>query len=157
MLNHGRLKCDRARPCDNCVKRRESETCVYPVASAVRDQARASKRTKKRLDRLESLVMSLIDRNVVQNNHSQDGRAVRDGQEQSLKQYQTTDSVGNETNLDNGRISDNELPLDKPSIPTSSSSSALWESVLRDVSPVLAKFVDEWYTQTSNKVYTSEC
>ncbi|KAL1989252.1 hypothetical protein VTN96DRAFT_14 [Rasamsonia emersonii] len=124
--NRRKLKCDRARPCDNCVKRRESDKCVYP---AVRDHARASKRTKKRLDRLESLVMGLIDRSVLQS------RPSLDGEQQSLGGSRLHDS-DRHRNLG----STNESLLDKPSIPSSSSSSALWESVLLDIAEIRSYF-----------------
>ncbi|KAL1970834.1 hypothetical protein VTN77DRAFT_2668 [Rasamsonia byssochlamydoides] len=126
-----KLKCDR-------VKRRESETCVYPVTPA-RDQVRESKRTKKRLDRLEALVMGLIE----SQNHLDGRTAIQQEQEQSLRGSlsQTIYPIESDRNrnLGNGRVSHESL-LDKPSIPTSSSSTTLWESVLRDIAEIRSYF-----------------
>lgn len=67
--------------------------------------------------------MGLIDRSVLQS------RPSLDGEQQSLGGSRLHDS-DEHRNLG----STNESLLDKPSIPSSSSSSALWESVLLDVS-----------------------
>lgn len=131
-----RLKCDRARPCDNCVKRREADTCVYPVnGSATRDQTRESKKTKKRIERLESLVMELLDRNA--STHE----AVSEGPPTTSE----TDSHAHyhlpHQHSENGRETDNnsgqrEVPPVRrvSNLAASSSSHSLWETVLQDVS-----------------------
>ncbi|KAH6960164.1 fungal-specific transcription factor domain-containing protein [Fusarium avenaceum] len=57
-------KCDRNRPCSNCVRQggAETTTCVYsaPVASETGDSEANSESLKYRLNRLEDLVLTLM-------------------------------------------------------------------------------------------------
>ncbi|PLB50711.1 putative C6 transcription factor [Aspergillus steynii IBT 23096] len=63
---HRKLKCNRANPCENCVKRGDASSCSYAQASTRKknspQQAAASSPDdmQNRIDRLESLVLSLM-------------------------------------------------------------------------------------------------
>ncbi|KAE8148427.1 hypothetical protein BDV25DRAFT_131245 [Aspergillus avenaceus] len=63
---HRKLKCNRAHPCENCVKRGDSTSCTYAQANARKKNIpqRASPSSpddmQNRIDRLESLVLSLM-------------------------------------------------------------------------------------------------
>lgn len=61
---HCRLKCNRAHPCDNCVRRGDSSSCSYAApGTRKKNQAQASNSPddmQNRIDRLESLVLSLM-------------------------------------------------------------------------------------------------
>jgi hypothetical protein len=139
MYSWNRLKCDRARPCDNCVKRREADTCVYPASgSAPRDQTRESKKTKKRIERLESLVMELLDRGA--SNHESYSEGPSTSESESQAHFHMPHHAS-----ENGH--DNDSPPVQREVPAmrrasdlaaSSSSSSLWESVLQDVSQLLS-------------------
>lgn len=130
-----RLKCDRARPCDNCVKRREADTCMYPTnGSASRDQTRESKKTKKRIERLESLVMELLDRGALNQESLSEGHSTSESDSQALFHipHQASEN-GHETDI--STVQREPIPVQRPSsLPASSSSSSLWETVLQDVS-----------------------
>ena len=58
-----RLKCNRSQPCENCVKRGDASSCTY--AQAVSRKKNTQNPTnpddmQNRIDRLESLVLSLM-------------------------------------------------------------------------------------------------
>ncbi|EAW20173.1 putative C6 transcription factor [Aspergillus fischeri NRRL 181] len=63
---HRKLKCNRAHPCENCVKRGDASSCTYAQASARRKNATQNSASsspddmQNRIDRLESLVLSLM-------------------------------------------------------------------------------------------------
>ena len=70
---HRKLKCNRAHPCDNCIKRGDVDSCAYATPSARRKSnapngnGTANGATngnpdemQNRIDRLESLVLSLM-------------------------------------------------------------------------------------------------
>ncbi|KAB8238505.1 uncharacterized protein BDW43DRAFT_118145 [Aspergillus alliaceus] len=63
---HRKLKCNRAHPCENCVKRGDATSCTYAQANTRKRNApqRASPSSpddmQNRIDRLESLVLSLM-------------------------------------------------------------------------------------------------
>lgn len=61
-----RLKCNRAHPCENCVKRGDASSCNYAQASArkktspLQGALSSPDDMQNRIDRLESLVLSLM-------------------------------------------------------------------------------------------------
>ncbi|KZF23768.1 hypothetical protein L228DRAFT_123650 [Xylona heveae TC161] len=63
---HRKLKCNRAHPCENCVKRGDAESCSYAAAGARKrnqsshDYANSPDEMQNRIDRLEGLVLSLM-------------------------------------------------------------------------------------------------
>ncbi|RHZ57794.1 uncharacterized protein CDV56_105572 [Aspergillus thermomutatus] len=63
---HRKLKCNRAHPCENCVKRGDASSCTYAQANARRKNATQNSASsspddmQNRIDRLESLVLSLM-------------------------------------------------------------------------------------------------
>ncbi|EAW15208.1 putative C6 transcription factor [Aspergillus clavatus NRRL 1] len=63
---HRKLKCNRAHPCENCVKRGDASSCTYAQASTrkknpVHSSASSSPDDmQNRIDRLEGLVLSLM-------------------------------------------------------------------------------------------------
>ncbi|GAQ11932.1 hypothetical protein ALT_9253 [Aspergillus lentulus] len=63
---HRKLKCNRAHPCENCVKRGDASSCTYAQVSARRKNATQNSASsspddmQNRIDRLESLVLSLM-------------------------------------------------------------------------------------------------
>ncbi|PCH07824.1 Transcription factor [Penicillium occitanis (nom. inval.)] len=133
------LKCDRARPCDNCVKRREADTCVYPVnGSANRDQTRESKKTKKRIERLESLVMELLDRGALTNEALSEGPSTT-SETGSHAYYNHRSENGHETDSSPAQV---EVPPVRrvSKLAASSSSHSLWETVLQDIGEIKMYF-----------------
>ena len=62
LLAH-RLKCNRGRPCENCVKKNALQACVYPDF-ARRGQNKPAK-VKERINRLESVLLELSERDEV--------------------------------------------------------------------------------------------
>ncbi|CRG87344.1 putative transcriptional regulatory protein C139,03 [Talaromyces islandicus] len=134
-----KLKCDRARPCDNCVKRREADTCVYPATGSVaRDQTRESKKTKKRIERLESLVMELLDRGPQPNEALSDGPATSESDSQPQSHtYRSGAEADNDHDTDTSPVQPDIPPVRRPSsLPASTSSSSLWETVLQDIGEI---------------------
>ncbi|KUL92092.1 hypothetical protein ZTR_02197 [Talaromyces verruculosus] len=125
----------KARPCDNCVKRREADTCVYPVnGSATRDQTRESKKTKKRIERLESLVMGLLDRGALTNQALSEGPLTM-----SHAYYNHRSENGHET--DSSPVQGEVPPVRRVSnLAASSSSHSLWETVLQDIGEIKMYF-----------------
>jgi hypothetical protein len=63
---HRKLKCNRSHPCDNCIKRGDVESCTYASPSARRKSGAPNgangnpDEMQNRIDRLESLVLSLM-------------------------------------------------------------------------------------------------
>ncbi|KAF4552346.1 Fungal specific transcription factor domain-containing protein 47 [Elsinoe fawcettii] len=63
---HRKLKCNRAHPCDNCTKRGDTPSCTYASATTRKRPGPASGPNgtpddmQNRIDRLESLVLSLM-------------------------------------------------------------------------------------------------
>lgn len=64
---HRKLKCNRQNPCDNCIKRGDSQSCTYAAPAAKRkgtNNSTGSNGTpddmQNRIDRLEGLVLSLM-------------------------------------------------------------------------------------------------
>lgn len=61
-----RLKCNRATPCENCVKRGDASSCVYAQAACRKKTQRqphaptSPTDMQNRIDRLEGLVLSLM-------------------------------------------------------------------------------------------------
>lgn len=61
-----RLKCNRAQPCENCVKRGDAYSCTYAQAASRKksathqNNASTSDDMQNRIDRLEGLVLSLM-------------------------------------------------------------------------------------------------
>lgn len=133
---YDRLKCDRARPCDNCVKRREADTCVYPInGSATRDQTRESKKTKKRLERLESLVMELLDRGALSNEALSVGPSTTSETDSQAHYHMPHQHSENGHETDSSPAQGEVPPVRRVSnLAASSSSHSLWETVLQDVS-----------------------
>ncbi|KAH8702172.1 hypothetical protein BGW36DRAFT_112681 [Talaromyces proteolyticus] len=132
-----KLKCDRARPCDNCVKRSEAETCVYPAnGSTGRDQTRESRKTKKRIERLESLVMELLDKGAQNHESFSDGPATSESDGHSQSQ-----PLRNGNEVDISPAHNNAPPVRHISgLPASTSSSSLWETVLQDIGEIKLYF-----------------
>lgn len=66
ILTKDRLKCNRAHPCENCVKRGDAHSCTYAQTNSrkknVANQASSSSPDdmQNRIDRLEGLVLSLM-------------------------------------------------------------------------------------------------
>ena len=63
---HGRLKCNRSQPCENCVKRGDSMSCSYAAPGSRKKHSTPSSSSggsddmQNRIDRLEGLVLSLM-------------------------------------------------------------------------------------------------
>ncbi|KAF2436391.1 hypothetical protein EJ08DRAFT_578598 [Tothia fuscella] len=64
---HRKLKCNRGHPCDNCTKRADSEACTYAAPGARKkvgtpnsSNGGSPDEMQNRIDRLESLVLSLM-------------------------------------------------------------------------------------------------
>ena len=63
-----KLKCDRTTPCQNCVKRADTNSCVYATPVGRKRATQAQSQTafnspddmQNRIDRLEGLVLSLM-------------------------------------------------------------------------------------------------
>lgn len=110
---------------------------MYPATGSVaRDQTRESKKTKKRIERLESLVMELLDRGPSAIETLSDGPATSesDGQPQP-QEYHNSVEADNDHDTDNSPVQTDIPPLRRLSgLPASTSSSSLWETVLQDVS-----------------------
>ncbi|EED17979.1 conserved hypothetical protein [Talaromyces stipitatus ATCC 10500] len=137
-----KLKCDRARPCDNCIKRREADTCVYPTnGSTARDQTRESKKTKKRIERLESLVMELLDRGSLNHEGLSEGPSTTRDYESHAHHHlpHHASETGHET--DSSPAQGEVPPVRRvPNLAASSSSSSLWETVLQDIGEIKLYF-----------------
>lgn len=106
---------------------------MYPVnGSATRDQTRESKKTKKRIERLESLVMELLDRGALTNEALSEGPSTT-SDTGSHAYYNHRSENGHETNSSPAQ---GEVPPVRrvSNLAASSSSHSLWETVLQDVS-----------------------
>ncbi|KIW04126.1 uncharacterized protein PV09_04934 [Verruconis gallopava] len=64
---HRKLKCNRSHPCDNCIKRGDVDACTYAAPNAKRKNTSHNgtasgnpDEMQNRIDRLESLVLSLM-------------------------------------------------------------------------------------------------
>ncbi|KAI9374394.1 fungal-specific transcription factor domain-containing protein [Aspergillus egyptiacus] len=63
---HRKLKCNRAHPCENCVKRGDARSCTYVQTNARKKNSASQAASnspddmQNRIDRLESLVLSLM-------------------------------------------------------------------------------------------------
>ncbi|KAI9756147.1 MAG: hypothetical protein M4579_003960 [Chaenotheca gracillima] len=62
---HRKLKCNRAHPCENCVKRGDASQCTYAAPGARKKNqsshgSSSSDEMQNRIDRLEGLVLSLM-------------------------------------------------------------------------------------------------
>ena len=63
---HRKLKCNRAHPCDNCSKRGDTESCTYASPGTRKKNSTSNTSSgspdemQNRIDRLESLVLSLM-------------------------------------------------------------------------------------------------
>ncbi|KAH8817412.1 fungal-specific transcription factor domain-containing protein [Xylogone sp. PMI_703] len=101
-----KLKCDRSQPCVNCVRRDEGDSCAYLSFNPKQNNSKDSERTRTKLDRLEKLVLGLID---------------------TVKQNDSNVSGG----ISDGRVNENGQSS-KSNIMTSS----LWEDVLQDVTEI---------------------
>lgn len=55
---HGKLRCNRAAPCDQCIKRSKETACSYLPPAA---KARAPQDVKGRIQHLEQLVVDLMN------------------------------------------------------------------------------------------------
>ncbi|OKL64587.1 hypothetical protein UA08_00369 [Talaromyces atroroseus] len=131
----------KARPCDNCVKRREADTCVYPASgSAPRDQTRESKKTKKRIERLESLVMELLDRGAPNHESYSDGPSTSESESQ-VHFHMPHHASENGHDTDSSPVQRDVPAMRRPlDLAASSSSSSLWESVLQDIGEIKLYF-----------------
>lgn len=111
---------------------------MYPATGSVaRDQTRESKKTKKRIERLESLVMELLDRDAPTNEAAlSDGPATSDSDGQTQSQtYRSGAEVENVYDTNTLPVKNGIPPVRRLSgLPASISSSSLWETVLQDVS-----------------------
>ncbi|OQV11224.1 Fungal Zn2-Cys6 binuclear cluster domain-containing protein [Cladophialophora immunda] len=118
-----KLKCDRARPCENCVKRRGLETCEYPryAKRAPRTPAKA----KERIARLENLFQELCQKNEdspISNKTSSGDNSL----------------VLNEKSMVGSETSPSSLYADIPNAKTP----LRWKDILEDISEVKEYFDD---------------
>lgn len=65
LTRHARLKCNRGHPCDNCTKRGDTASCTYAMPGSRKKSSSTSSNStpddmQNRIDRLESLVLSLM-------------------------------------------------------------------------------------------------
>ncbi|KAF2093894.1 hypothetical protein NA57DRAFT_68922 [Rhizodiscina lignyota] len=116
-----KLKCDRGRPCENCVKREELDTCIYPRYA--KRSLRTPDKAKERINKLENLFMELSKGN--DNFPSSDKLNTGD---ESL--------VRDQRSMNGSEISPRSLCTD-----TSNSTTPLkWKDILEDITEIKEYF-----------------
>ena len=63
--DYARLRCNRAQPCEHCIKREDASSCSYannadPTTTGAADGSNKTQHTEDQLHRLESLVAEAI-------------------------------------------------------------------------------------------------
>lgn len=131
-----RLRCDRAFPCNNCVKRKQSSACRYvgpPGPHSRTSQARAEPgNLQERLEHLENLVYSFVKNQVPESQtpvesaaktsrtaRARDGKSDLSDREHAEEEHTSVDSQG-------------RILVD--SIGTRYIDAAHWKAILEDVS-----------------------
>ncbi|EQL28822.1 hypothetical protein, variant [Blastomyces dermatitidis ATCC 26199] len=149
-----KLKCNRGMPCENCVKRSDAPSCTYaqpktrkkPVNS--KDSPVTPDGMQSRIDRLESLVLSLMTNGSQSTGPTAAHAAVSGESTSSASRQDTQELIGDE--MDGGEEeSDTEqvtksfgvMKVDTKSQKTYYVSEVHWMMVLNDISEVKQYFI----------------
>ncbi|PGH03355.1 hypothetical protein GX51_04086 [Blastomyces parvus] len=149
-----KLKCNRGMPCENCVKRGDAPSCTYaqpktrkkPASS--QDSPVTPDGMQSRIDRLESLVLSLMT-NGSQSAGPTAAHAVISGESTSSASRQDTQEPIGDSMDDGEEESDTEqvtksfgvMKVDTKTHKTYYVSEAHWMMVLNDISEVKQYFI----------------
>lgn len=140
-----RLKCNRAHPCENCIKRGDSASCTYAQPGA-RKKSTLNQGTfnspddmQNRIDRLEGLVLSLMT-NGAQSAGPAAAAAAISGTGSTTLGKNSSETNGDENGADGQEESDTEQVTKSFGIMKVDNnksyyiSEAHWSAVLNDVS-----------------------
>ncbi|KLJ10812.1 hypothetical protein EMPG_13813 [Blastomyces silverae] len=149
-----KLKCNRGMPCENCVKRSDAPSCTYaqpktrkkPVSN--QDSPVSPDGMQSRIDRLESLVLSLMTNGSQSAGPTAAHAAISADSTSSASRQDTQELIGDE--MDDGEEeSDTEqvtksfgvMKVDTKTQKTYYVSEAHWMMVLNDISEVKQYFI----------------
>ena len=140
---HGKLRCNRQQPCDQCLKRSKVSSCQY-LAPPERKKKRA-KNTKDRVAHLERLVVQLMNQNSSASSSSPGSVDERSRSQNSSSNSPSDQSTVTNTNGSTNQPTRSDLSdtatvtagqLKVANGETSYHGSAHWEAILQDVSPI---------------------
>jgi hypothetical protein len=138
---HGKLRCNRQQPCDQCLKRSKASSCQY-LAPPEKKKKRANN-TKERIAHLEGLVVQLMNKNPSESGSSSWSAIEKSQSEDSSSQSPPDASAVTSTDECINQPTRNDLSdtatagqLKVYNGETSYHGSAHWEAILQDVSPM---------------------
>jgi len=138
---HGKLRCNRQQPCDQCLKRSKASSCQY---LAPPEKKRKARNTKDRIAHLEGLVVQLMSQNTSGNSSSPGSLNESDSTSTSIRTRDSSSSsptVSTDTRnkkglkqQSNGAASVTAGQLTVANGETHYHGAAHWEAILEDVS-----------------------
>lgn len=132
---HGKLRCNRQQPCDQCLKRSKASSCTY---LAPPEKKRKARNTKDRIAHLEGLVVQLMSQNSTGSSSSpgsqNDNERTRDSSSHSPAVSSDTSSKNGYTDHSYSSASITTGQLKVSNGETQYHGSAHWEAILEDVS-----------------------
>ncbi|KIV85801.1 hypothetical protein PV11_01458 [Exophiala sideris] len=120
-----KLRCNRGKPCENCVKRKAVEACGYPEAA--NRGSRKPVKVQERINRLESLFLELSEKNDTSFS-SEDDAAV----EATMVDHETTVSTYQVLPNGSGVLKDG----------TGNGTPTNWQTILEDITEIREYFED---------------
>ncbi|KAL2009577.1 hypothetical protein VTN00DRAFT_5384 [Thermoascus crustaceus] len=165
---HRKLKCNRAHPCENCIKRGDSASCTYAQPGA-RKRSTLNQGTsnspddmQNRIDRLEGLVLSLMT-NGAQSAGPAAAAAAISGTGSTTSGKNSNGTNGDENGADGQEESDTEQVTKSFGIMKVDNnksyyiSEAHWSAVLNDIAEVRNYFIThkKQYEEQAEKVKAS--
>lgn len=132
---HGKLRCNRQQPCDQCLKRSKASSCQY---LAPPEKKRKARNTKDRIAHLEGLVVQLMGQNNTTGSTSSPGSV--NGSDSARESSSNSPPVSSETSSKNGysehsygsaSVTTGQLKVSRGE--THYHGSAHWEAILEDV------------------------
>jgi hypothetical protein len=137
----GKLKCNRAHPCDQCSRRSKEDSCHYLPAPAKKKQSR---NTKDRIAQLEGLVVQLMNREGDQTPPgSEDGASIRSRSLRPNEEPKTTTSKESPQSDDSAESASQDLTYLKISNGGQASyrGGTHWEAILDSVRVCTLEYV----------------
>lgn len=141
---HGKLRCNRQQPCDQCFKRSKASSCQY--LTPPEKKSKRAKNTKDRIAHLEGLVVQLMNQNSSRSSSSPGSLNERDRRQNSsshspLDASAVTSTDGTINQPPHSDLSDTATvtagQLKVANGETSYHGSAHWEAILQDVSLII--------------------
>lgn len=151
----GKLKCNRAHPCDQCVKRTKGSECCY--APAPKRKPRRSASTKERIAQLEELVVKLMNQEPGRSNgheHTSNSSAESEQQMTPDSNQETGESLGDDDGTESNASDTGQVRMANGV--SSYSGGAHWEAILSRIEELKTSEDAEESTQEQERIESNK-